>query len=85
MADFAEKLGKLMGEMSQAELSRRSGVPQPTISAYIGRRNKPSWGHVQALAVALGVSCEALRDDEPAITPEPAEPPKKRGRPRKEG
>jgi len=85
MADFAEKLGLLMGGVSQSELARRSGVRQATISRYLKKERIPSWDHVQALAVALGVSCEALRDDEPAITPEPAEPPKKRGRPRKEG
>ncbi len=83
MADFAEKLRALMGEMPQAELARRSGVKQTTISKYILGKIKPSWDHVQALAIALGVSCEQLRDDEPAITPEPAEAPKKRGRPRK--
>lgn len=83
MADFADKLGEVMGEISQAELARRSGVSQQNIHKYLTRKTKASWDHVQALAIALGVSCEQLRDDEPAITPEPAEPPKKRGRPRK--
>lgn len=82
MADFAEKLGKIMGQLSQAELARRSGVPQPTISAYILRRNRPSWDHVQALARALGVTCMDLSDDEVPEVPEPP-PPRPRGRPRK--
>lgn len=83
MASFADKLRLLMGELSQAELGRRSGVSQQLLSVYLAGTTRPSWDHVQALAIALGVSCEQLRDDEPAITPEPAEPPKKRGRPRK--
>jgi transcriptional regulator with XRE-family HTH domain len=69
VADFADKLAALMtGEnaVSQNELSKVSGVPQTTISAYLRRKNAPSWEHVQKLARALGVGCEALQDDAPA-------------------
>lgn len=70
MKDFAEKLGTLMetAAVSQSELSRRSGVPQTTISHYLRRTSRPSWVHVQSLSKALGVSCDALTDDAP---PEP--------------
>ena len=80
MADFAGKLSHLMeaAAMSQSELSRRSGVPQTTISGYLRRDTKASWSHVQSLARALGVSVEALTDDPPepppAPPPEPAPP-----------
>lgn len=90
MADFAEKLTAFMektGE-SQSSLSRKSGVPQTIISAYLRRLNQPSWANVQLIAKALGVSCRDLEDDELKLTAEsasPAEPPPKpkRGRPKK--
>ena len=98
MASFAEKLRALMGDqISQSELSRRSGVSQRTISDYAAGVSAPSWKHVQSLARALKVSCKQLEDDDlelpepvptpkrgrPRIEPAPAPPPKKRGRPKK--
>ena len=80
MIDFTAKLFNLMAaeSVSQSELSRRSGVPQTTISAYLRRATKPSWAHVQSLSKALGVSCDALTDD----PPEPVAParPQARGK-----
>jgi len=85
MADFAEKLAAMMGDLSQSELARRSGVSQMNISKYINRLHRPSFDHVQALAAALGCTCLDLCDDElPIAPPEAVEPPKKRGRPRKD-
>ena len=84
MADFADKLKALMGTTSQSELSRRTGVAQTTISDYLARKTAPSFVHVQALAAALGCTCLDLCDDEPPIAPPVVEPPKKRGRPRKD-
>lgn len=85
MADFADKLKTIMGEISQMELARRSGVGQASISAYLRRAYRPSWDHVQALAAALGCTCLDLCDDElPIAPPEAVEPPKKRGRPKKD-
>lgn len=84
MADFADKLLKRMGDMPQAELARQSGVSQGNISRYLGRKHRPSFDHVQALAAALGCTCLDLCDDELPIAPPVVEPPKKRGRPRKD-
>lgn len=85
MADFADKLAAKMGSLSQAELARRSGIRQQVISGYINRLHRPSFDHVQALAAALGCTCLDLCDDElPIAPPEAVEPPKKRGRPRKD-
>lgn len=82
MADFADKLQSRMGDISQSELARRSGVPQTTLSSYLRRGSFPSWRHVQAIAKALGVTCMDLSDDEVPEVPEPP-PPRPRGRPRK--
>lgn len=82
MADFADKLRAFLGDRSQPWLAEASGVPQPTISAYLRRANRPSWQHVQTLARALGISCTELQDDDaPALPPAPEV--KKRGRPPK--
>ncbi len=64
---FSEKLFAKLAEVeiSQSELARRSGVPQSTVSAYMLGTNKPSWAHVQALAKALGITCNELTDDDP--------------------
>ena len=73
MQDFAAKLGALVTALglSQSELSRRSGVPQTTISHYLRRTSKASWAHVQSLSKALGVSTDALTDDPapPVVAP----------------
>lgn len=46
--------------ISQGELSRRSGVPQRTISAYEAERMQPAYPNGVALATALGVSADYL-------------------------
>ena len=79
--DFAGKLAKLLADgddgagIGQNELHRRSGVPQSTINGYLKRVNRPSWAHVQAIAKALAVDCNALADDEDAKPPLPADEP----------
>jgi transcriptional regulator with XRE-family HTH domain len=46
---------------SQAELARRSGVPQPTISRIeSGRTNSIELGNLERLADALGVNAALL-------------------------
>ncbi len=61
---------------------RRSSSDHRTIEE-LGTR-EPTWGTVQLLAHALGVSCEAFNDStlQPPADTEPARP---RGRPRKTG
>ena len=75
MADFADKLRELMdsAKLSGNALHKISGVPQTTVSAYLRRANKPSWEHVQKIALALGVGCADLQEDPPeAKPPKPA-------------
>lgn len=48
--------------LSQYELARRSGVPQPTIQRIVsGKSGDPKSPTVQKLAAALGVASEDLR------------------------
>jgi transcriptional regulator with XRE-family HTH domain len=57
---------------SQAELSRRSGVPQPHISQYILGKTKPGLDVVEALADTFQVSVASLIGDlPPNIKPVP--------------
>jgi transcriptional regulator with XRE-family HTH domain len=46
--------------LSQIDLSKRSGVPQTTVAAYEVGRNSPSWDRIVRLASALGVSPDAF-------------------------
>jgi transcriptional regulator with XRE-family HTH domain len=51
---------------SQAELSRRSGVPQPTISRLeAGKLETISLSQLEKLAVAFGVNAAVLIEHEP--------------------
>lgn len=65
MATFNEKLvGVLINKnYTQADFSRLSGIPARTISDYCRGRYLPTWDHVQRMALALGISCDSLRDD----------------------
>jgi transcriptional regulator with XRE-family HTH domain len=63
--------------LTQQELGERVGVTWEAISRWERGTREPSWSNVVALANALGVSCDAFRQ-EPAAAPEP-----QRGRPRK--
>jgi transcriptional regulator with XRE-family HTH domain len=52
---------------SQAELARRSGVPQPTISRLeAGKTRTIDLDNLERLANALGVNASALIDHTPA-------------------
>jgi transcriptional regulator with XRE-family HTH domain len=62
---FPEKLrlARESVDMSQKDLANESGVSQQAIASYeLGTRN-PNWAAVQALANALGISCNDLTDD----------------------
>ena len=56
--------------ISQAELARRCGVPQPHISNYEAGRHQPSFDTVRRLIAALG---GRLRITVPVILPDPLE------------
>lgn len=47
-----------LGEVSQAELSRRTGIAQPTISAYERGVHEPSFKTVQALVAGAGLELD---------------------------
>lgn len=52
---YSEELRKQMGEMTAAELSRRTGVSQASISGYLAGEREPSDATRAKLANALGV------------------------------
>ena len=76
---FAGRLRELRGEagLTQEQLAERVGVKRDAIARWERGTREPSWSNVVALADALGVSCDAFRQ-EPRPAPEP-----QRGRPRK--
>jgi transcriptional regulator with XRE-family HTH domain len=79
---FAKRLKflRLTHQMTQEELSERTGIPQMNISNWERERNDPSWPYVYALAEAFGVSTDQF-GIEPDNMPIETE---MRGRPRKE-
>jgi transcriptional regulator with XRE-family HTH domain len=79
---FGERLKELReaAGMSQEALARAANISTSTVSKMEQRTIDPSWSTVQALARALGVSCQAFESDAPV---EQAEPPAKKGRKRK--
>ena len=64
--------------LSQAELSRRSGINQGYISTIEGGKKAPRPGTVRRFADALGVPVGALVGGDPTVSPlpsiDPAEP-----------
>jgi transcriptional regulator with XRE-family HTH domain len=77
---FADRLKALRAAagISQQELADKAGMHRFGVAKLERGERKPTWDTVQALAKALGVSCEAF-------TQEPAErEPPGPGRPRKE-
>lgn len=58
MAQFHEQLKKIMQEkgISQAELSKRTGIPKSAMSQYLSGAFKPKQKRTYLLAKALGVS-----------------------------
>lgn len=95
---FAGRLRELRGAagLTQEQLAERVGVKRDAIARWERGTREPSWSNVVALADALGVTCEAFRQ-QPGPAPEPqagrprkvpaaAPAPKRpRGRPRKGG
>ena len=86
---FAEKLRELRAEasLSEARLSKASGIPLGTIHSYTMGLRKPSLSAAVKIARALGVTCEAFADCEDIGGEEEEEKPRKskaRRRPREE-
>jgi transcriptional regulator with XRE-family HTH domain len=63
--------------LTQSQLADKTGVKRDAVARWEAGNREPSWSNVVALADALGVTCEAFKQ-EPAAMPEP-----KRGRPPK--
>jgi transcriptional regulator with XRE-family HTH domain len=61
---FAARLRDLRkaAGLSQKELAEKTGLSQNGISNWESAIREPSWGAVQQLAAALGVTCEAFAD-----------------------
>ncbi len=93
---FAGRLRELRTEagLTQEQLAEMAGVQRDAVARWERGTREPSWGNVVALADALGVSCDAFRQEprpapvpqrgrpRKALPPEPA-PKRPRGRPRK--
>lgn len=63
MGQMLQKLRKSFGK-SQADLARESGVPIGTIQGWEQDRREPLLGTAARVARALGVSIDALVEDE---------------------
>jgi transcriptional regulator with XRE-family HTH domain len=76
---FARRLKELRegAGLTQQQLGERAGLHKLSVAKLEQALREPTWATVQALADALGVSCEAFRE-KPGPAPEP-----QRGRPRK--
>src|SRR5262245_38289983 len=76
---FARRLKELReaAGLTQQQLGERAGMHKLSVAKLEQGLREPSWATVQALADALGVSCEAFREE-----PGPATE-AQRGRPRK--
>lgn len=74
---FAKKLRELKDAKgwSEAKLAEESGVSFGAVHVYILGTRSPSFANVLALAMALGVTCEAFSDCED-VKPEGEEPKK---------
>jgi transcriptional regulator with XRE-family HTH domain len=74
---FALKLKELRERagLSQKELAERAGLSQRAVSHWEQGLRDPSWPNVQALCVALGVSCEEFQSPPlPRESPGPGRP-----------
>ncbi|VWD22208.1 helix-turn-helix domain-containing protein [Burkholderia contaminans] len=60
IGDELDKAMRLRGVRSQGELSRLSGVPQPTINRTLKGNTVPEFGTLKKLADALGLDPVAL-------------------------
>jgi DNA-binding XRE family transcriptional regulator len=65
---FADRLRHARAEagISQYRLAQLTGLSKQALSQLELGQSQPSWETVQALARALGVSCEAFLTDPPA-------------------
>jgi transcriptional regulator with XRE-family HTH domain len=73
---FAERLKQLRESRgwSQGHLAQAAGLTRDGVAHLEQGRRKPAWETVQALAKALGVSCEAFADDAASAAPAPQPP-----------
>jgi transcriptional regulator with XRE-family HTH domain len=64
---FAVKLKRLReaAGLTQPQLAERAGMHQFGVAKLEQGLRQPTWATVQALAAALGVSCEAFQDRPP--------------------
>jgi transcriptional regulator with XRE-family HTH domain len=93
---FAGRLRELRAGvgLTQEQLAEKAGVKRDAVARWERGNREPSWSNVVALADALGVSCDAFRQEPAALpgphrgrprkaTPAQAAPKRPRGRPRK--
>lgn len=59
---FAERLAEVrqLRRLNQSELARKAGLQPSAIAHFEGKRRKPSFANILALANALGVSSDYL-------------------------
>ena len=64
MENFGENLNDILNEqgLKQIDLSRITGIPSSSISAYICGTSMPSAGVIVKLSYALDVDCSDLLD-----------------------
>lgn len=62
---------RVAGNLSREQLAEKSGISRGAIRNIEQGIRSPAWETVQALAAALGVSCEAFNE---SAAPEPAKP-----------
>lgn len=64
MMTFGEKLKafRQAAGLSQRALAEKAGISQKAVDHYERDAREPGWSAVQALAVALCVTCEAFAD-----------------------
>jgi transcriptional regulator with XRE-family HTH domain len=74
---FAEKLkaARERAGISQRELAEKAALTRDAVSSLEQGRRSPNWDTVQALALALSISCDALTDDAGQDTQAPDRPP----------
>lgn len=79
MGSFGETLKRLREKKgySQVDLAERAGMNQFGVAKLEQGQRKPTWESVQALAAALGVSCEAFAEPKAEASPEEPKPTRK--------
>lgn len=81
---LGQRLRELREEkgLSRKQLADAAGLSERGIIKWELGEREPGWFNLQALCAALGVDCTAFVDSE--LQPPEAEPPRPRGRPRKD-